>query len=232
VFSTTEACSTFITGTDTGVGKTLITALMLQHLRVSGVRALAIKPFCSGGLQDTRLLREIQERELSCAEISPFSFRRAWAPYFAARHQHQTVRMEQAVDHVRAIAKRCDRLLVEGAGGLLVPLGEGFHVLDLLKSVSRKIVLVAANRLGVLNHTLLSIRELKRSVGYQCELRIALVEHSRSSELHRLNAEFLTQAAAPHRVVRVPWLGNNASTVAKIQKATKILSRCIAQLCE
>ena len=75
----------FITGTDTGVGKTLLTALLLHHLRQTGVHALAMKPFCSGGRADVRLLQSLQRGELSDAEMNPFYFAEPIAPFVAAK---------------------------------------------------------------------------------------------------------------------------------------------------
>src|SRR5579859_7771518 len=78
----------FITGTDTGVGKTVFTSLLLHHLRKSGVYALAMKPFCSGGRGDVWLLRAMQDGELSEEEINPFHFPEPVAPLVSAR-QHK-----------------------------------------------------------------------------------------------------------------------------------------------
>src|SRR5882672_6525542 len=75
----------FITGTDTGVGKTLITALLLERLRSRGAHALAIKPFCSGSRQDVALLQSLQPHELSDEVMNPFYFHEPLAPLIAAR---------------------------------------------------------------------------------------------------------------------------------------------------
>ena len=79
----------FVTGTDTGVGKTLLTALLLQHLRAHGQSALAIKPFCSGGREDAELLHSLQENELTLDEMNPFHFKKPLAPYLAATRRER-----------------------------------------------------------------------------------------------------------------------------------------------
>src|ERR1700722_15876817 len=112
----------FVTGTDTGVGKTLLTALLLHHLRARGCRALAMKPFCSGGRADVRLLQSLQPGELSDAEMNPFYFKQPIAPLAASLGKRKKIPLNLVVEKIRAVARKCDVLLVEGSGGLLVPL--------------------------------------------------------------------------------------------------------------
>ena len=82
-------CVLFVTGTDTGVGKTFLTCLLLRHLRDGGVNALAVKPFCTGDLLDAKLLREHQEGALKLAEITPFFY-----PWPALSHRRRRRRTE------------------------------------------------------------------------------------------------------------------------------------------
>src|SRR4051812_14027143 len=104
----------FITGTDTGVGKTIFTGLLLHHLRQRH-HALAMKPFCSGGRADVKLLRAMQDEELTEAEINPFYFPEAVAPLVSLRQRHRTVSLVEVVRRIREIAARCEWLLVEGS---------------------------------------------------------------------------------------------------------------------
>src|SRR5271165_6767216 len=144
----------FITGTDTGVGKTLLAGLLLHHLRQSGARALAMKPFCSGGLADVRLLQSLQPGELSDRVMNPFYFKQPVAPLVAAATR-PAIRPGEVLKKIRLVATRCDCLIIEGSGGLLVPLGSGFTVADLIAGLDGRVVVVARNRLGTINHTLL-----------------------------------------------------------------------------
>src|SRR6187402_963088 len=93
----------FITGTDTGVGKTLLTGLLLHHLRENGVHALAAKPFCSGGTQDVVFLNEIQNGELTLRQLNPFYFRDPVAPLVAGRKHHKLVSLAQALTYLRKL---------------------------------------------------------------------------------------------------------------------------------
>ena len=151
----------FITGTDTGVGKTLLTGLLLHHLRQSGCHALAMKPFCSGSRADAELLCAIQDDELPLDAINPFFFAEPLAPLVAARKHHCSIRVPEVLRRITRVASRCECLLIEGIGGVLVPLGEGFGVLDLVAKLGCEVIVVSRNRLGTINHTLLTIGALQ-----------------------------------------------------------------------
>ena len=96
----------FITGTDTGVGKTLFTGLLLTHLRRRGEGALALKPFCSGTRADARLLYELQGRELSLDETNPFYFPEPIAALVAARKHRRHISLRQVLSHLQTMLQR------------------------------------------------------------------------------------------------------------------------------
>src|SRR5271154_6727959 len=95
----------FITGTDTGVGKTVVTALLLRHLRRAGCNALAIKPFCSGSRADARLLLSFQKNLLTLDEINPFFFNQPVAPA-AGGGRRKTIPLDTVLRKIRAVARR------------------------------------------------------------------------------------------------------------------------------
>src|SRR5262245_9717014 len=98
----------FITGTDTGVGKTILTGLLVNHLRAEGVHALAMKPFCSGGRGDVKLLRAMQDAELTEKEINPFYFPEPVAPHVSAKQRKHPVLLGEVVREIKKIAARCE----------------------------------------------------------------------------------------------------------------------------
>src|SRR5437867_2176078 len=110
----------FVTGTDTGAGKTLLTGLMLHHYRQAGLHALAMKPFCAGGRGDIELLSSLQNDELAADEINPFYFTEPIAPLVAARRHRRTIPLNEVLARVQKLENRCERLIIEGSGGLLV----------------------------------------------------------------------------------------------------------------
>ena len=138
----------FITGTDTGVGKTVLTSLLTRHLRERGVAVAALKPICSGGRADARALHSSLDGALTIDEINPWHFRAPLAPLLAARREHRRVDLANVLAHVRSVQRRFDVVLVEGAGGLLSSLGEGFNARDLIIALRAVPIIVCPNRLG------------------------------------------------------------------------------------
>jgi dethiobiotin synthetase len=197
----------FVTGTDTGVGKTLLTALLLHHLRAGGCRALAMKPFCSGGRSDARLLQSLQRGELSDAEMNPFYFKQPVAPLAASLGKRKNIPLNLVVEKIRAVARKCDVLLVEGSGGLLVPLGEGYTVADLIRRLRCRVIVAARNRLGTINHTLLTIRVL-HSIGIaQKQLSMVLMSGAIRDASSRTNQQLIARILSPIQVFGIPFLG-------------------------
>ena len=221
---------TFITGTDTGVGKTLVTALLLAHLRRRGLHALAMKPFCSGARDDVDLLQTIQQHELTDGEMNPFYFRQPLAPMVAARQaRRKEITIEQVLASIDAVASKCEWLLVEGAGGLLAPLAPKLTALDLIQALHCRVCIVAANRLGTLNHTLLTIRALPLSL--ERTAKIVLNEIGPDPDLSsRTNRVILPELVRPIPVISIPWLGANAeASVGKHARRLALRLKSIAE---
>ena len=125
----------FITGTDTGVGKTVLTALLARFLRERGCQVAAFKPVCSGGRDDARALHAALGGALTLDEINPWHFRAPIAPSLAAAREGKSVSLAQVLAHIRAARRNFNVTLVEGAGGLLSPLGEDFDSRDLMNAL-------------------------------------------------------------------------------------------------
>lgn len=218
----------FITGTDTGVGKTLLTGLLLHHLRREGMPALAMKPFCSGGTADVELLQMVQDGELTFREINPFYFSEPIAPLVAARRRGRRIGLDSVLGAIQAIARRSPCLLIEGSGGLLVPLGEDYTVADLIAKLDCEVVIVSRNRLGTVNHTLLTAEALQH-IGIQ-SFKIALMNGSQRDFSSRSNAETLTGLLAPIPVVSVPFLCKNPLQPEAIKKQAKKVKKILARI--
>jgi dethiobiotin synthetase len=218
----------FITGTDTGVGKTLLTGLLLHHLRRNGVHALAMKPFCSGSTADTELLRAIQDDELTADAITPYCFAEPLAPLIAARNHHRVIRLPKVLMAIRHVASRCECLLIEGIGGLLVPLGEGFTVRDLIARLGCEVIVVARNRLGTINHTLLTGNalqhaEIKRFI-------TVLTNPQRLDSSARFNRRILAELLAPNPVFAIGFLGPNVLRSQALKEKSKKIKKTLAQI--
>ena len=220
----------FITGTDTGVGKTLLTALLLRHLRQKGVHALAMKPFCSGGTGDVRLLQSLQSGELSDAEMNPFYFAEPIAPLVAAKRTGTRIDLNDVVDKIKSLARKCERLLIEGSGGLLVPLGSGYTVADLIRRLQCCVVIVARNRLGTINHSLLTCRTLRNDGVSPRKQTVVLMDGTEPDRSCSSNQAILAELLAPSRVLRLPYLGSRLSAASQVKAASSKVRQILTKL--
>jgi dethiobiotin synthetase len=195
----------FITGTDTGVGKTVFAVLVTQHLRGRGFCVAALKPVCSGNREDARLLREAAGKALPLDEVNPWHFRAPLAPALAARREKQRVRLRAVTAHIRDAAKRFDLVVVEGAGGLLSPLGEDFDSRDLIKALGATPIIVCPNKLGAVNQVRLTLGALPRVAARKAG--IVLANPARLNAASRTNLKLLKEFVDPNRLRVLPWLG-------------------------
>jgi dethiobiotin synthetase len=146
-----------ITGTDTGVGKTVITAGLTAWLRQQGLNAVAMKPVETGGTaEDAVVLREASGNSATLDDIAPIRFDLPLAPAVAARFAGSPIDVNQLDKQFADLAKDRDAILVEGAGGILVPLQGRMSYAGLFRRWDLRLVIVAQNRLGVINHTVLT----------------------------------------------------------------------------
>jgi dethiobiotin synthetase len=151
----------FVTGTDTGVGKTFVACALATALRARGCRVAVMKPVETGVLdapEDARRLRDAAADPAPLDEVCPYRFRAPLAPSVAAALEGRAVDVEALEALVRRRADTADVLLVEGAGGLLVPLDGRSTYLDLAVRLAMPVVIVGANRLGTINHCALTAR--------------------------------------------------------------------------
>ena len=216
----------FITGTDTGVGKTLLTGLLLHHLRARGCHALAMKPFCSGGLGDVNFLRAVQDKELSTREINPFYFKPPIAPLAAVREGASPVRLADVLRAISDIVRRCEVLLVEGSGGLLVPLGEGYSVADLIAKLNCETIVVSQNRLGTINHTLLNVRALQH-LGIS-GISVVLMGARKKDVSTRTNAALLGELLGGVPLHTISYLGDKNFRVSALKKSCEKIEKSLA----
>jgi len=150
----------FITGTDTGVGKTYVTRLIIESLRAEGKYAVGFKPVSCGDREDATLLAEASGG-LPVDEINPLHFNAGLAPHVAALLENKTIAPADLIASYRAFAEKYEPVLVEGAGGWEVPITETYFISDLAKDLALPVILVAANKLGALNHILLTLSAIK-----------------------------------------------------------------------
>jgi dethiobiotin synthetase len=219
----------FITGTGTGVGKTVLTALLLRHLRRKGRDALAVKPFCSGSRDDARLLHQLQKKDLTLAETNPFFFKPPLAPWVAAgAGGGPRVSLRQALREIRGLGKRCEILLVEGSGGVLAPLGRHYAAAEIISHLRCETVIVARNCLGAINHTLLTAKYLQ-SIGVE-GLKIVMMPEKRPDLASRSNISAICELLPGIPVFSLPYLGREASKLRGVKKSEKKVKKTLAQV--
>jgi dethiobiotin synthetase len=194
----------FVTGTDTGVGKTLFAALLTAHLRSDGLRVAALKPVSSGNRSDARLLRLASANVLTLVETNPWHFRAPLTPMLAARRERRRVWRCDVLAHIRRIARRFDVLVVEGAGGLLSPLGEDFDSRDLIVALRALPIIVGPNRLGAINQVLLVLEALPPA--FRKEACVVLSCPRRMGLVARTNAELLARRLGASRLHLLPQM--------------------------
>jgi dethiobiotin synthetase len=151
----------FVTGTDTEVGKTHISAALLHWAAQQGWRSAGFKPVAAGldadgRNEDVQRLRAASSLPLTEAEVGPLQLQAACAPHIAAALEGRRIDMDDLVRQARALAARADVLVVEGVGGFCVPLGPQGDTADLAVALGYPVILVVGLRLGCISHALLT----------------------------------------------------------------------------
>lgn len=204
----------FLTGTDTGVGKTLVAAALLRAAGERGLRTIGLKPVAAGGVhdgarcvnEDALALQAAASVPLPLARVNPVALRTAMAPHLAAAEEGARLEVAPLARACREVAAiEHDLLIAEGAGGWLVPLNERESMADLAAALGWPVILVVGMRLGCLNHALLSAAAV-RNAG----LALAgWVANSAGPPMYALDANIASLEArlgAP-RLGTIPWLG-------------------------
>jgi dethiobiotin synthetase len=153
----------FITGTDTGIGKTYVTCLLLRELNRQGRRAVGFKPICCGDRDDVEALAAAgADPSPSVDELNPIWYRTPASPLAGSLIENKACDPQRVVKAYRSLAARFDAVLVEGVGGWDVPIRRDYFTSHLAMELGLPVVVVVANRLGALNHTILTVRAITR----------------------------------------------------------------------
>ncbi len=201
----------FITGTDTGVGKTCFAVALVNALKATGARVAAMKPVASGcertqaGLRNTDALQLLQAVGINqdYASINPYAFPEPIAPHLAARLQGNEIALEPIVSRAQYLYDHNEYLVVEGVGGWQVPLNETDTVADLAVKLQLPVILVVGMRLGCLNHALLTVAAIMA-----CKLDLyGWVANALDPEMLQLeaNIESLQERITAPLLASIPW---------------------------
>ncbi len=166
--SASPGTGVFVTGTDTGAGKTLVASALLRAFAGAGLRAVGMKPVASGcdaaapdrANEDVAALNAASNVRAPIELVNPYCFEPAIAPHIAARKAGVMISLPRIRENYVALTKLADRVVVEGAGGLLVPLEGAEDFADMARVLGIPVLLVVGMRLGCLNHALLTAEAL------------------------------------------------------------------------
>ena len=159
----------FITGTDTGVGKTLICCALLHRIAAAGKTAIGMKPVACGAVRgatglvndDVVSLRAAGNVDAPLALVNPYCFEPPIAPHLAAEQAGVVIELQIILDSYRDLSATADIVIVEGVGGFRVPLNRGEDTADLAQRLGLPVILVVGIRLGCLNHALLTAHAIR-----------------------------------------------------------------------
>ena len=199
----------FISGTDTYVGKTVITACLLAFYRKHGIDTGIMKPIETGvdpkcsseANSDAKFLLAVSGNQDTLEEVCPVRLKPAAAPLQAARMTGQTLDIGVILENFRRLQARHDQMLVEGIGGLLVPIKTNYLVSDLIKDMQLPLIIVSRISLGTLNHTLLTLKAAQETGVEIAGVILNLLEN------RPLNEVELGQASLIEELIKIPVLG-------------------------
>ena len=203
----------FVTGTDTGVGKTLVSRLLLEALRHNGHIAVGMKPVASGCHATDDGWRSDDARELIAAsgvsadydDVNPYALGTACAPHIAAREMGIEIQQGHILQSLRRLQQKSPWVVVEGVGGWRVPLGERLTMADVACAMRLPVILVVGLRLGCLNHALLTAEAIRLAnvplagwVANQVDPAMTHVPENIAALKQRIDAPLLVQLPFQH----------------------------------
>lgn len=152
----------FVTGTDTGVGKTIVTAGISLALKNKGINVGVMKPISTGGIQDAKFLLNFIGLKDDIRLVNPVSFKNPLAPYVAGKIENRKINKNKIFRAFNKLKKLHEFIVVEGIGGVLVPILKDYFVADLIKDFKLPVIIVSRAGLGTINHTLLTLKILEQ----------------------------------------------------------------------
>jgi len=235
-----ETETLLVVGTDTGVGKTVFSGLFARYFMDAGVGVRAVKPFCSGGKGDIEFLAAAQGG-VGQAEVNYWYSEESVSPAAAELRLGQAIDFEGSVEWVlrgeggsRKAGVEAGVLLVEGVGGLLAPLAKGKTVASLGQALGAQLIVVAPNRVGVINQVLLTV-EAAAKRGLEVAFVVLMGQRepdSSSLDNAALIGDYLPGLAGFKGVFEFPWLGESADDPKQIAANVKKVEKVLAKIFE
>lgn len=180
----------FVTGTDTGVGKTVFTSWLVRRWREAGQNAVGLKPISAGDREDARSLAEASGNVLTLDQINPIHFQEPLAPWVAARRENREIEINSLCQQIERVSNSYERVAVEGVGGWRVPLTQKISVREWALQLGWPVILVASRGLGGINQVLLSVESIQ-SAGLTCAAVILNAYPCNDSVAYQTNPEVI-----------------------------------------
>lgn len=199
----------YVTGTNTGVGKTTLATILLGRARERNIKVAALKPFCSGDRSDAERLHSLQDSGLTLNEVNPFYFDEPLSPLVAARRAGRTIHLPNVLPGIHRAQKTGLPIIIEGAGGLLSPLGEDFSLAEIIAAIPGKVCVVAPNTLGSLNSILLTVSRLGPT---PLNLSIVLMDCLAKDLASETNPGALRSLLSGTPISQLPFLGETPNS--------------------
>ncbi|MDP2912438.1 MAG: dethiobiotin synthase [Candidatus Omnitrophota bacterium] len=225
----------FIAGTDTGVGKTIVTGLLGRYLVSRGRRVVTQKWVQTGAGaapgQDMAVHLKLMGKSAedfgdSLPLMNPYFFRFAASPHLAARLENKPIDAAKIKRSVKKLSRRFDLCLIEGTGGLLVPFDDGRLLIDIVKELKIPVLVVAKNSLGAINHTLLSIEALKNRGIEILGIVFNNISKCEDKVILRDNKKIIGRLSKQTIIGELPWAKNFGLLYAKFKPlGARIISR-------
>jgi dethiobiotin synthetase len=201
--------SLFITGTDTGVGKTYTAARLLHLLRASGTSCAGMKPICCGDRGDAEFLLAAGSDGVTIDDVNPVWLKTPAAPMVGSLMEKVNIDIDRILAAFHSLQNRVERVVVEGTGGWMVPIQGGYFVSDLAAAMELPVLAVAYNRLGCLNHSVLTVESVVGH-GLRC-VGLVLNDAQESGDIAALtNADILG------KILDVPVLGGLGESLTEL----------------
>jgi dethiobiotin synthetase len=221
----------FITGTDTEVGKTLVACGIARLLKSWHVNVGVMKPVATGNQDDVRRLMKAAEVDDEISLVNPQFFKAALAPSVAAALERKDVDVARIYSAFWTLSKKYDVMIVEGIGGVKVPLGESTYVVDMIEALRLPALVVSRAGLGTLNHTLLTLDALEKE---KIQVVGVLLNGGKG---HTLAEKTNSEALQEHTTVQVlghlrlnPRFHTNPATTAVAINRLPLLARALKRL--
>lgn len=199
----------FVTGTDTGVGKTIVAAGIAGALKKDGIDIGVMKPVATGLMrkgfksQDSEILAKVSDSKDPDSEINPVFLPVEASPLTASKMLNIDIKLEDVFSAFRRLTNKHEFVVVEGIGGVMVPIKENYFVIDMIKEMDLPVLIVSRAMLGTLNHTMLTVKACKE---YDLEISGIVVNGVRDDPVEKTIAETIRDLTGIFVIGTIPWM--------------------------